>query len=62
MYIVLVGRSFSLEQWLATLPLLSALYGVVNSTCSLWCAAARLAGNGVVVAPIDSEILFTTPW
>jgi hypothetical protein len=34
-----------------------ALCGVVNPTCTLWCAAARLAGDGALVAPIDNVIL-----
>jgi hypothetical protein len=62
MCIVLVGRGLPLREWLATLHLLSR---------SLWrgqpytypgCAAARLAGDGALVAPIDSEILVTTLW
>jgi hypothetical protein len=39
-----------------------ALCGVLNPTCTLWCAAARLAGDGALVAPIDSMILVTTLW
>jgi hypothetical protein len=36
--------------------------GVVNPKCTLWCAAALLAGDVALVAPIDSAILVTTLW
>jgi hypothetical protein len=35
---------------------------VVNPTCTLLCAAARLAGVDALVAPIDNIILVTTLW
>jgi hypothetical protein len=35
---------------------------VTNPSGALWGTAARLAGDGAIVAPIDNEILVTTPW
>jgi hypothetical protein len=60
---VLVGRGFAIRKWLATHLLASRpiwsgqpyMYPVVR-------AAARLAGDGALVAPIDRGILVTTLW
>jgi hypothetical protein len=62
MRVVLVGRGFALRRKFTTLQQTHAEYGVVNPLCTLWCAAARLAGVGALEAPIDSVILVTTLW
>jgi hypothetical protein len=59
MRIVLVGRAFALGKSLLLSSLHPVLSGMVNPTCTLWCAAARLAGDGALVAPV---VLVTTLW
>jgi hypothetical protein len=69
-----VGQTESrcvLSLWVAASPFVSesrlsslhsATCALINPTYTLWCAAARLSGDGPLAALIDSVVLVMTLW